>query len=142
MIDNTPFDARQEAEYVLGLTDMYRHDFEIENALRRKGLTDMEIVEVMDIVRTKFNQKRMRQGRKIMWIGIGIAVSTGAVWAYMMGLFDGKFDVENLVYSLFADVERPESFITTYLGYGFIAGMAQAIIGASRYIVYFRKSNS
>ena len=142
MNDATPFDLQQEAQYVLGLMDIYKRDFEIENILKRKGLTDMEIVEVMHFVRKKFMQKRMRQGRNIMWLGIGVAVATGAAWMYLTGLWERNLDLESFVDFLLQDSSLGESILNTILGYGFIFGVLQAIFGASRYVIYFKKSNS
>lgn len=45
------FNLRQEADYVLGMMDLYENDGEIAGILRTKGLTNDQVAQVPAMVR-------------------------------------------------------------------------------------------
>jgi hypothetical protein len=126
------FDLQQEAEYVLGMMDMYQDDREIAGMLRMKGLSQEQVDKVLGFVRSEGFRKRIRQGRKIMLIGMALSVLLGVVWIFLFRANVYSTDDSYL--------ERMNA--KTIVGpvfYGLIIAIVQTIFGLARYVSYSRK---
>jgi hypothetical protein len=129
----TDFNIQQEADYVLGMMEMYDSDDEIAGILRTKGLTPIQINEVLALVRMEGYRKRLRQAKRIMLIGIGITIAASIpylLWWDELGNFTRERDPLARGYT---------KGITGYVFYGLLYGVGQSIYGAYRYILYRNK---
>ena len=124
------FDVRQEADYVLGMMEMYESDAEIAGILRTKGLTSIQINEVIALVRMEGYQKRLRQAKKIMLIGFGLTILALLPYLFFwdqMGDFTKDRDVMGRSYA---------RTISGYLLYFLLYAAGQSVYGTYRYFLY------
>lgn len=130
----TNFDLRQEADYVLGMMDLYNNDDEIRQLLHLKGLSTLQIQEVLSHAKHIRFQKRVRQSYRIMLIGVGIAAIMGPAWYFLnhSGMYNSNDAAVQRVYS---------GNIIDLAMYGFFAGVVQLIFRINRYITYKMKLN-
>ncbi|HEY6503939.1 MAG TPA: hypothetical protein VIZ28_08205 [Chitinophagaceae bacterium] len=129
------FNLEQEAEYVLGMMDMYPKDSDIISMLRMKELTEIQVQDVMGFIKSKGYKKRIGQARKILVIGLLIVAILGPLWLYMSGI--GIYNAND------AYIERAYSrTIIRVVFYGFIYGIIQAGYGLYNFISYSIKLKS
>jgi hypothetical protein len=131
-MSTTQFNLQQEADYVLGMMDMYQKDEEISAMLKLKGLSNDQISKVLASVRGEGYEKRIRQGKKILWIGLAIAIVAGIatvfLWQSDIYVEDGtRFE------------RRNSGRIIGIAFYGFLYGIIQTAWGAYRVINYSTK---
>ncbi len=65
---------RENADYVLGMYDMYGSDQEIVNMLKMKGLNDSIVQRILTEVRTPAFVKRVKQAKVMIGIGSGLLI--------------------------------------------------------------------
>lgn len=126
------FNVRQEADYVLGMMDLYQSDGEIAGILRTKGLTSGQIDEVLVIVRQDGYAKRLRQAKKIMLTGLSITALAAAILIFLIVQKNAASDPEQLA------MLNARGFIK-YALYLLVYGIAQSVYGIVRYFNYSKK---
>src|SRR5690606_17410243 len=131
--EQTEFDIRREADYVLGMMELYESDEEIAGILRTKGLTPIQIKEVLSLVRMEGYKKRLRQAKRIMLIGFGVvilALIPYLIWWDQIDRITTDRDVMGRTYG---------KAIIGYGNYALLYGAGQTIYGVYRYFVYSNK---
>ena len=132
---NSGFDLQQEADYVFGMMDMYPSDTEIISMLRMKGLSEKEVKTVMEFVRLEGYKKRIRQAKKIFFIGLFITIVLGVTWFFITssGMYNKKDDF----------LKRTNSqMLIQPVFFGFLAGLSQMLFGIYRFVTYSNKLKS
>jgi multisubunit Na+/H+ antiporter MnhG subunit len=124
------FDVRQEADYVLGMMEMYESDAEIAGILRTKGLTSIQINEVIALVRMEGYQKRLRQAKKIMLIGFGLTILALLPYLFFWNQMDDFTKDRDRMGLSYART------INGYLLYFLLYSVGQSIYGTYRYFLY------
>src|SRR5688572_27229705 len=127
------FNVRHEADYVLGMMDLYENDREIAGILRTKGLTGEQVTQVLALVKQDGYAKRLRQAKRIMWIGLGITLLTGVPYLWFQTL--GK----NFTNDPDALARWNARSIISPLFYGFVYGIGQSVYGTIRFFSYRKK---
>jgi hypothetical protein len=131
-MDSQTFDLQQEAEYVLGMMDMYPDDKEIATMLRMKGLSKENVDKVLAFVKAEGYRKRIRQGRRIMLIGLVLTIVLASVWIFLLasGIYSENDDFM-LRYNA-----------RTIIGpvfYGLVFAIIQTVFGTIRFVSYSKK---
>jgi hypothetical protein len=126
------FNLQEEAEYVLGMMDMYPNDKDVVSMLKLKGFGDEEIDQVFQLIKHDGYKKRIRQSKIIMVIGFLIMAVLGCIWLYV-----GTERVYNPNEDRLSRVSS--RMIIKPIFYGFLYGIGQTIYGLYRYIVYSYK---
>jgi hypothetical protein len=124
------FDLRQEADYALGLMDLYPGDWDLPGILRKKGLTELQVKEVLFFVKREGYSKRLRQSKKILMIGLMI---TAASYIPFLLWGDGIKSVENDP-DVMASIDG-KMILWPLRGFLFF-GIAQSLFGIYRYLKY------
>lgn len=132
MAENYVFNLQEEADYVLGMMDMYSNDSEVSGLLKMKGLSDEQVSRVLQEIKKEGYKKRIKQSRKILVIGIGITVILGISWLFLgsSGMYNKKDELMNRVNA---------GMMIRIVFYGFIFGITQIIFGCYRLITYSLK---
>lgn len=130
---STPFNLQQEAEYVLGMTDMYEKDSDISAMLKLKGLTNDQIGVVLTFIRAETYQKRIRQAKKFMVIGLIISVISAPIWFYVF-----NSDVYNPGRDEYMD-RKAGRYVIGIVNCALIFGISQFGYGVYRFITYSAK---
>src|SRR4030095_15574604 len=106
MTQDDKFDLQKEAEYVLGMMDLYSDDEEIANILRLKGLSAAGIGNVLYYIKQEGYNKRIRQAKKIFLIGIVLMICFGITWLLLRSSIYNKNDavIERLYARIFIDI--------------------------------------
>lgn len=135
MVMNQPyeFDVRQEADYVLGMMDLYENDREIAGILRTKGLTNEQIREVLTLVKQDGYAKRLRQAKRIMLIGFGITIVAAIPYLF----FNKQMNSLEMEKDVIARWNIRS--ITGPFFYGLVYGIGQSVYGTIRYFKYSKK---
>lgn len=126
------FNMQQEADYVLGMMDLYQKDGEIARILKMKGLTREQVEQVLNYIKKDGYEKRVRQAKKIIGLGFLIVFLLGALWLYLYQA--GVYDYEDNAIS-----RRGSSGIMRLILYGIIYGIIQSVYGTYRFISYSMK---
>jgi hypothetical protein len=129
---DTPFNLQQEAEYVLGMTDLYEKDSDIAAMLRMKGLNNEQTNAVLAYIRAETYQKRIRQAKKHMIIGAIVAVISAPIWYYVFS---------SDVYNPSAEYmdRKAGRYVVGIVTFTLIFGISQFGYGLYRYITYSAK---
>jgi hypothetical protein len=123
------FDLQQEADYVLGMMDMYQNDEEVAALLKLKGLTHQQVAQVMTHINQLGFEKRIRQARKIILIGLCITIPS--VLLFIFFLNQEIYDRDDEFMS------RVNARMYTRLPfYASLYGTGQTIYGVYRLILY------
>jgi|SRR5688572_6595644 len=128
-MNSNEINLQQEAEYVLGMMDLYQKDPEIVAMLKMKGFSDEQVEKVLAVVKQEGYEKRINQAKKILMIGIIITIAMGVVWLLLQdaGIYNKQDDILVRVNSRLI---LKAAFI------GFVFGLVQTIYGTYRYIIY------
>jgi hypothetical protein len=132
---NPPFEfnLRQEADYVLGMMDLYENDREIAGILRTKGLTNEQVAEVLALVKQDGYAKRLRQAKRIMLIGFGITILAAIPYIFFQAQIRslenetdpiGRWNVRSITGPFF---------------YALVYGIGQSVWGTIRFFTYSKK---
>lgn len=129
-MNNREFNLQEEAEYVLGMVELYSSDSEIKSMLKMKGLNDEDVDSVVAYIQKEGFKKRIKQAEKIIIIGFSIMIVLGGIWVY--------FFKSSNIYNPDDDyLSRFNSrMIVKFFFYGFLFGVGQTGYGIYRYIVY------
>ena len=128
-MNSNEINLQQEAEYVLGMMDLYQKDPEIVAMLKMKGFSDEQVEKVLAVVKQEGYEKRINQAKKILMIGIIITIAMGVVWLLLQdaGIYNKQDDILVRVNS---------RLILKAALIGFVFGLVQAIYGTYRFIIY------
>lgn len=131
-MNTLPFDLQAEAAYVLGMMDMYQSDQEIAQMLLLKGLTKEQVAGVIALVRREGYEKRIRQAKRLIIVGVIVTVVAGGIWLFMKnkGVYDSNGELLERV--------NGRMMVEPFL-YGWVAGLVQTIYGLQRFITYSAK---
>lgn len=127
------FNLRQEADYVLGMMDLYENDGEIAGILRTKGLTNDQVAQVLALVRQDGYAKRLRQAKRIMLSGFAITILVGIPYIYFQTQVRGFEDGPDQMGGM--NVRS----ITGPFFYAFLYGIGQSVYGTIRFFTYSKK---
>ena len=127
------FNVRQEADYVLGMMDMYENDMEIAGILRTKGLTNQQVAEVLALVKQDGYAKRLRQAKRIMLIGFGITILAAIPYMYF------QTQIKSPEYETDAIGRWNLRSITGPFFYALVYGIGQSGWGTIRFFTYSKK---
>ncbi len=136
MQDKYEFNLQQEAQYVLGMMDLYQNDSEVASFLKMKGLSDNNINQVLSYIKQEGYHKRIRQAKKIALIGFALMVCLGSVWLIFTNssIYHSKVKGEWMLRAY-------AKTLTDIAFYGFLFGIFQTVIGAYRFFNYSSKLN-
>lgn len=137
MVNQQEFNNEDEANYVLGMMDMYESDEEIAKMLRLKRIPEEQVQKILSLVRREGYIKRIRQAKRIMLIGYGI------VLLFVVGGTLVYFYKPEIIFGYLAETDpigrRASNAITSPMFYGFVYGILQAIFGTIKFFSYKRK---
>lgn len=127
------FNLRQEADYVLGMMDLYDNDREITGILKTKGLTNDQVAQVLALVRQDGYEKRLRQAKRIMLTGFAITILVGIPYIYF----------QTQIKSFENDPDPMGRWnarsITGPFFYALVYGIGQSVYGTIRFFTYSKK---
>lgn len=127
------FNLRQEADYVLGMMDLYENDGEIAGILRTKGLTNDQVAQVLALVRQDGYAKRLRQAKRIMLSGFAITILVGIPYIFF----------QTQIKSFETDPDPMDRWsvrsVTGPFFYAFVYGIGQSVYGTIRFLTYSKK---
>ena len=128
-MNSNEFNLQQEAEYVLGMMDLYQKDREIVVMLKMKGFSDEQVAKLLAVVKQEGYEKRIQQAKKILIIGIIITIAMGVVWFFLQdaGIYNKQDDI-------LVRVNSRLILKAAFIGFGF--GLVQTIYGAYRFVIY------
>ena len=134
------FNIDDEANYVLGMMDMYENDEEIEKMLRQKRIPEPQVQKILSLVRREGYIKRIRQSRRIMLIGYGI------ILLFVVGGTVVYFYKPEIIFGYLRETDpmgrRASRVLTSPIFYGFVYGILQSVFGTIRYLSYEKKLGS
>jgi hypothetical protein len=125
----------ENAEYVLGMYDLYQNDNEIQKILRVKGLDEEIINHVLIKVKRPAYEKRITQAKKMIMYGSTAVVALTTI-GYLLYRLPNS---ESLLTSQNSSDRFLRSTFRVYRnGYFYIIVLAaiQTVIGISRYLKY------
>jgi hypothetical protein len=127
------FNLRQEADYVLGMMDLYENDREIAGILKTKGLTNDQVAQVLALVRQDGYAKRLRQAKRIMLIGFGITILAAIPYIFF------QTQIKSLESETDPIARWNVRSITGPFFYALVYGIGQSVWGTIRFFTYSKK---
>jgi hypothetical protein len=130
---------QENTDYVLGMYDLYQNDDEIVSALRMKGLPSHIIAQVLHRVKEPAYAKRVRQGKRLMVIGITVFAIMLLIELLLRNLpgsdtmmdSDGRDAAEGMLRGVFR-------FYGNFYHLAIIGFVLQAVVGFTVYKKYKR----